>query len=95
VDAGDVDGNREKACEMRGANPMTKADMRQKATTPSLEPHAIHEFAWWYEDERGIEVVQESRRPDGTHIATETARISWRALLAAAKRCGALKELTP
>jgi len=56
---------------------------------PSLKPKKIHEFAWWYEDERGIIVVQEARRPDGTHLSTEQARIPWSKLMKAAKRCGA------
>lgn len=56
---------------------------------PSLKSKKIHESAWWYEDERGIEVVQEYRRPDGTYLSTGSARIPWSKLLKAAKRCGA------
>ena len=58
---------------------------------PQLKPHRLHEFAWWYEEEAGIVVVQESRRPDGTHLATEQVPIPWKRLINAAKRCGALR----
>lgn len=62
--------------------------MSEKMARPSLKPKKIHEFAWWYEDKRGITVVQEARRPDGAHLSTEQCRIPWSRLLEAAKRCG-------
>lgn len=59
---------------------------------PSNKRHDLHEFAWWYEDEKGITVVQEARRPDGTHITTEMVDIPWHRLMAAAKRCGRVTQ---
>lgn len=54
---------------------------------PSNRPKKIHEFAWWYEDKGGIVVVTEARTPEGAHLATEQARITWTALFRAMERC--------
>ncbi len=43
--------------------------------------------AWWYEDERGIDVYQHT----APGVVT-SARIPWRLLLNAAKRCGYLLD---
>ena len=61
--------------------------MSKRAPKPSLRPKHLHEFAWWYEDERGIIVVQEARKPNGEHLSTEQVRIPWEALVRALNRC--------
>lgn len=60
---------------------------KRQVRKPSLNPHQVHEFAWWYEEKGGIVVVQEARAPDGRHLATESVLIRWPALLRAAQRC--------
>ncbi len=42
--------------------------------------------AWWYEDERGIEIIHEMRTDSGTYVRTEHLRIPWGQLLRAAQR---------
>lgn len=50
-----------------------------------LLPHRIDVASWWYEERGGITVVVE---PDP---GTRQIHITWRALLNAARRCGALE----
>lgn len=60
----------------------------RKKLKPSLKPHRVRgrDDVWWYEDRRGIDLVH-SVTGHGT-----VYRISWKQLLEAARRCGALKR---
>ena len=52
-------------------------------------PHKIaHDpTAWWYEEDKGIYVVQEYyRAKDGLYLGTRSVVIPWRAVRAALKR---------
>ena len=53
------------------------------------KPHTIaHDpTAWWYEEDKGIWVVQEYyRAKDGLYLGTRSVVIPWRAVRAALKR---------
>jgi hypothetical protein len=64
------------------------SEMKKRKPEPSRRPKKINGTAWWYENLRGIEVVQEYS--NGVQIRTITTRIPWTGLLKAAKRCGKL-----
>lgn len=58
--------------------------MPRPRNSGSLKPKAISPRSWWYEDSGGIEVITQPSDRTGTH------RITWSALLMAARRCGKL-----
>jgi len=72
---------------------------RQKQSKPKLSPHStpandskMISEGWWYEDEKGIYVLSNGIGETGQAMPwTPQVRIQWKHLLAAAKRCGALK----
>lgn len=52
----------------------------------SIAPHSLDEHAWWYEEDRGILIVTESRAHDGSYISTEQRVIPWHQIRAALRR---------
>ena len=51
-----------------------------------LGPIKLSRTAWYYEEPRGITVVQEARTSDDEHIQTVTSTITWRKLAASLRR---------
>jgi len=53
-----------------------------------LTPHAIRGTvtAWWYEEEKGISVVQEFRDKNGMLHITESILLPWTSIRGALKR---------
>ena len=49
-------------------------------------PHNIDEWAWWYEEPRGINLVVEERGHDGSYIRTRQRLIPWGQIRAALAR---------
>lgn len=58
---------------------------------PSNIPQHIRKASWFYDDKKGILVVSEARTKDDVYIQTDQFIISWRKVLAAARRCGKIK----
>ena len=82
VTCGDSRGPREEPMnETRKARP--ELAPHQLSTNRKRQAHGTGGEAWWYEDERGIDVYQ--------HVApgiVTSARIPWSQLIRAAERCG-------
>lgn len=51
-----------------------------------LDPHAINEWAWWYEQDNGINVVVEYRDNEGNYLRTTQFVIPWGQIRDAVKR---------
>jgi len=51
-----------------------------------VDPHQIDEFAWWYEEPKGISILIEVRKPNGEHLSTEQRTLAWRSVEAALRR---------
>lgn len=61
--------------------------MPKDLPSPSRKPKAITKTSWWYEDRRGIDVIHQIHA-SGAYVRTDSMRIYWAKLIAAAKRCG-------
>lgn len=57
----------------------------KKALALSLEPQNINQSLWYYEEPKGITIVQEFRL-NGDYIKTTQTVIPWRKILASVER---------
>lgn len=52
----------------------------------ALAPKRIDAYTWFYEEPKGLAVVHEVRRSDGSHIRTDIFTVPRRMVIAAADR---------
>lgn len=58
----------------------------------SREPQVIDKENWYYEYPTHLLLVHEVRKPDGTHIRTDSVKIHWRKIAVSMKRARRVRK---
>lgn len=58
----------------------------------SREPQQIDKENWYYEYPTHLLLVHEVRKPDGTHIRTDSVKLYWRKIEASMKRARRVRK---